>query len=65
MIFSLICILSRIERKNLNFFHFVLIFTGLWQDLTHLAHKESKASEIFLLGRLKLLFALCSLLALI
>ncbi len=37
-------ILSRIER---NFFHVVFIFTGLGQDLTHLAHKENKHSEIF------------------
>ncbi len=54
-----------IERKDLNFFHVVLIFTGLGQDLTHLAHKESTHSDIFLLGRLKILTAFCSLTALI
>jgi hypothetical protein len=48
------CILSRIERKDLNFFHVELIFTGLGQDLTHLARKENTHSEIFLLGRLKI-----------
>ncbi len=49
----------------LNFFHVVLIVTGLEQDLTHLAHKENKHSEIFLLGRLKILIAFCSLTALL
>jgi hypothetical protein len=33
MVFSLI-ILSRIGRKDLNFFHVVLVFTGLGQDLS-------------------------------
>jgi hypothetical protein len=47
-------ILFRIERKDLKFFHVVLIFTGLGQDLTHLAHKENTHNEIFLLDRLKL-----------
>ena len=60
------CILSKIERKDLDFFsHVVLIFTGLWQDLTHLEHKENTHSEIFLLDRLKILIAFCSLTALI
>jgi hypothetical protein len=54
-----------IERKDLNFYLVVLIFTGLGQDLTHLAHKENTHSEIFLLGRLKILIALYSLTALI
>jgi hypothetical protein len=59
------CILSRIERKDPKFFHFVLIFTGLGQDLSHLAHKENTQSEIFLFCRLKFLIAFCSLTALI
>ncbi len=59
------CILSRIERKDLNFFHVMLIFTGLGQDLTHLAYKENTHSEIFMLGRIKILIAFCSLTALI
>ncbi len=42
----------------------MLIFTGLEQDLTHLAHKENTHSEIFLLGRLTILIAFCSLKAL-
>jgi hypothetical protein len=45
---------SRIERKDLMFFfHFVLILTGLGQDLTHLSHMENTESEIFLFGRLR------------
>ncbi len=44
-------ILSRIERKDPKYFHVVLIFIGLGQDLTHLAQKENRQSEIFLLGR--------------
>jgi hypothetical protein len=36
-----------------------------WQGLTHLAHKEKTHSEIFLLGRLTILVAICSLTALI
>ncbi len=59
------CILSRIEKKDLQFFHIVLIFTGLEQDLTHLAHKENTHSEFFLLGRPTILSAFCSLRALI
>ncbi len=31
----------------------MLIFNGLGQDLTHLAHKENTHSELFVLGRLK------------
>jgi hypothetical protein len=65
MVFFARCILSRIERKDLKFFHVVLIFTGLGQDLTHLALKENTYSEIFLLVRLKILIAFCSLTALI
>ncbi len=56
--------LSRIERKDLKFFHVELIFTGLGQDLTPLAHKNNMHSEIFLLGRLKTCIAFCSLTAL-
>jgi hypothetical protein len=59
------CILSRIERKNLKFFHVVLMFTGLGQDLNYLAHKKNTQSEIFLKGRLKILIVFCSLTALI
>ncbi len=32
----------------------------LRQDLNHLAHKENTQSEIFLLGRLKILITFCS-----
>jgi hypothetical protein len=59
------CILLMIERKDLKFFHVVLISTGLGQDLTHLAHKENTHSIIFLFGRLKILITICSLTALI
>jgi hypothetical protein len=38
----------RKERKDLNFFQVVPIFTELGQDLTHLAHKEKTQSDIFL-----------------
>ncbi len=38
--------------------------TELGQDLTHLAHQENTLSEIILLGRLKILIAFCSLMAL-
>jgi hypothetical protein len=56
MVFSLTA--SRIERKDLTFFSCcALIFTGLGQDLTHLAHKENTQSDIFLLRRLKILVA--------
>ncbi len=51
--------------SNDEFFHVVLIFTGLGQDSTHLAYKENTHSEIFLLGRIKLLIAFYSLTALI
>jgi hypothetical protein len=64
MVFSH-CIISRIVRKDLNFFHLVLKFTGLRQDITHLAQKENTQSEIFLLGRLKILIAFSSLTTLI
>jgi hypothetical protein len=57
------CFLSRIESKDLKFFHVVLIFTELGQDLTHLAHTENTQSKI--LVRLKILTAFCSLRALI
>jgi hypothetical protein len=49
------------ERQVIKFFHVVIIFPGLGQDLTHLAHKENTHSEIFLSGRLKILIAFCSL----
>jgi hypothetical protein len=48
----------------LNFFHVLLIFTELGQDLAHLAHKENTQSENFPIGRLKILIASCSLRAL-
>ncbi len=57
--------ISRIERKDLNFFNVVIMFSGLGQDLIHLAHKENAHSEMFLSGRLKILIAFCSLTALI
>jgi len=59
------CILSRIERKDLKFFHVVLIFTGFGQDLTYLAHKENTHSEMFLLDRQIFVIAFCSIAALI
>jgi hypothetical protein len=31
----------------LNFFHFVLIFTELWQDLSYFVHKANTQSEVF------------------
>ncbi len=43
----------------------MLVFTELGQDLTHLAQNENTQSEIFLLGRLKVLIAFFSLRALI
>ncbi len=52
------CILSGKERRDITFFHVVQIFTGLGQDLTHLAHNENTHSDIFLLGRLKILIPL-------
>jgi hypothetical protein len=52
-----------IERKK--FFHFVLIFTELGQELTHLAHQENTLSEIFSNRQAKTLIAFCSLRALI
>jgi hypothetical protein len=59
------CILPLIEGKDLKFFSCTLISTGLGQDITHLAHKENTHSEIFLLGRQKILITICSLSALI
>jgi hypothetical protein len=52
-------------ERILIFFHVVLIFTGLGQDFTHLAHKENTHNETFLLGRQKILIAFCSLTVLI
>jgi hypothetical protein len=60
-----LCILSKIERKNLKFFSFCANITGLGQDLIHLAHKENTHSEIFLLGRLTILISFCSPMALV
>jgi len=40
------CILSRIERKDLKSCHVALIFTGLVQDLTPLAHKNKNKDEV-------------------
>jgi hypothetical protein len=65
MVFFAHCIHSRIARKDLKNFHVLPIFTGLEQDLTHLAHNENTHSEIFLLGRQKILIAFFSLTALI
>ncbi len=65
MVFVAHCILSRIERKDLKFFHVVLIFTGLGQDVTHLAHKENTDSEFFLLDGLKILIEFYSFTSLI
>jgi hypothetical protein len=62
MVFFAHCILSRIEIKDLKFFHVVLIFTEVGQDLTH---TENAQSEIFLSGRLKIFTAFSSLRALI
>ncbi len=59
------CILSRIERKDLKFFHVVPIFTELGQDFDNLAHKENTPRDIFLWDRRKFLIAVCSLGALI
>jgi hypothetical protein len=49
----------------LKFVHVVPIFTGLGQDLNHLAHTENTQSETFLLGRINILIALFSLTALV
>ncbi len=65
MVFSLIASCLGYKARILNFFHVVQILTVLGQDLTHSAHKEKTHSEIFLLGRLKMLIAFCSLTALI
>jgi hypothetical protein len=63
--FSLIASYLGYKERILNFFHVLLILTGLGQDLTHLEHKKKTHSEIFLLGRLKILIAFCSLTAMI
>jgi hypothetical protein len=65
MVFSLIASYLGQKERVLHFFQVVLIFTELGQDLPHLAHKENTQSELFLLGRLKILTAFCSLRALI
>ncbi len=59
------CILSRIERMDLENFYVFPIFTELEQDLTHLAHKENTQSGIFLWDKRKMLIAFCSLGAMI
>jgi hypothetical protein len=40
------CILSMKERKDFKFFS-CCTSTGLWQDLTNLAHRENTHSEFF------------------
>ncbi len=47
------CILSRIERKILNFFLGCSKIYWVSQDLTHLAHKENTLSDIFPVGQAK------------
>ncbi len=59
------CILSSIERKGLNFFHVVSIFTELGEGLTHLAHNENTQSDNFLWDRRKFFMAFCFLWALV
>jgi hypothetical protein len=44
MAFSLIAYYLGKKERILNFFHVVIIFTGLENVLTHLAHKEIKHS---------------------
>jgi hypothetical protein len=44
MVFSLIASYLGKNERILIFFHDVLIFTGLGQDLTHLARKENTHS---------------------
>jgi hypothetical protein len=46
MVFSLNVSYLGWNEWILNFFHVVLIFTDLGQDLTHLALKENTQSEI-------------------
>jgi hypothetical protein len=65
MVFSLTASYLGEKENILKKFHDVLIFTGLEKDINHLAHKENTHSEIFLLGRLKILIAFCSLTAMI
>jgi hypothetical protein len=62
MVFSLIASYLGEKERMGNFFHVVLIYPGLGQDLTHLAHKENTHNEIFL--QAKKFIAFCSLTAL-
>jgi hypothetical protein len=55
MVFSLTASYIEYKESILHFFHVVLMFSELGQNLTHLAHMENTQSEIFLLGRLKIL----------
>jgi hypothetical protein len=52
MVFFAHSILSRIERKDL-----VPKFTELWQDLTHLAHKEN-TQRYFPVGQAKIFYCI-------
>ncbi len=52
------CILSRIIRKDLKFFHVLLIFSELGKDLTHLAHKENKQSVFSGVGQAKIFYCI-------
>ncbi len=61
LVFSLIPSYLGYKERILNFFHVVQILTGLGQDFNHSAHKEKTHSKIFLLGRLKIFIAFCSL----
>ncbi len=65
MVFSLIASYLGKKERILNFFHVVLIFIELGQDLIHLAHKDNTQSKNFLLGRLKSVITFGSLRALI
>ncbi len=47
MAFSLLASYIELKERILSFFHVVLIFIVLGQDLSHLAHKENTHSEIF------------------
>ncbi len=52
--------MSRTEREDLNFFHVVIIFSVLGQDLTHLAPKENAHGKFFCQEGKKLLSHLFS-----
>jgi hypothetical protein len=65
MVFSLDAFFLGKKERILIFFQLVLIFTSLGQDITHLPHKENMHTEIFLLGRLKIVIRFSSLTALV